>query len=449
MTNLLTYNPQDERLQSLFAGLLQGGPALMAAGMAQQNPGARAQLLMGAGQGFGQGQQGYARNSQQNMLAQAQIAKVKQEQEQLQRWNAMFGLPGSGGAPGTPQTPGASPDPGALQVAMSGNPMPGPTQAAAGKLDMQAQGPMGVIPANMRQMIGAMGPEKGGPMVAALMAKNLETGTWKDEERLDESGRKLRGQYNKLTGEFKPLATANQGTWKAEDRNRIPGQVNSFTGEWKPIDPTLSKVSVNPSMNLPPQEDEEQKIVGRKFGEMYTGMQSAALDAPSRLAKMDKLEGLLSRTYTGLGGDQVQQANRALKAAGDAMGLDTTGITEKVGAAEASQALANEMALEFRNPQGGAGMPGAMSDQDREFLKNMVGANLSTTPEGRKQIIDARRKLIEREKDIAKMAREYRKKNKRLDEGFFDEMQAFSDKNPLFEKPKGSGTGTWSITPVP
>lgn len=41
-------------------------------------------------------------------------------------------------------------------------------------------------------------------------------------------------------------------------------------------------------------------------------------------------------------------------------------------------------------------------------------------------------KVAEREKEVAKLARDYRKRTGRFDEGFFDELATFSAKNPMF-----------------
>jgi hypothetical protein len=42
--------------------------------------------------------------------------------------------------------------------------------------------------------------------------------------------------------------------------------------------------------------------------------------------------------------------------------------------------------------------------------------------------------LAKREQQVAKMARAYRKKNNgTFDEGFYDELAAWSEKNPLFK----------------
>ena len=98
---------------------------------------------------------------------------------------------------------------------------------------------------------------------------------------------------------------------------------------------------------------------------------------------------------------------------------------------EAAQALAGEIALELRNPSGGAGMPGAMSDADRQFLVNMV-PGLATTPGGRKLMLETATKLANRDKEVAAMARKYRQKHGNIDEGFYDELARFSAEKPLF-----------------
>jgi hypothetical protein len=47
-------------------------------------------------------------------------------------------------------------------------------------------------------------------------------------------------------------------------------------------------------------------------------------------------------------------------------------------------------------------------------------------------MIEYRVKLAQREQEVAKKARAYRKKHGKFDEGFYDELQEWSNKNPLF-----------------
>jgi hypothetical protein len=78
-------------------------------------------------------------------------------------------------------------------------------------------------------------------------------------------------------------------------------------------------------------------------------------------------------------------------------------------------------------------MPGALSNSDREFLMSMT-PGLTSDPAGRKLISESMVKLAKRDQDVAKLARDYRKRKGSLDEGFYDELAKFSDANPLFTK---------------
>lgn len=178
------------------------------------------------------------------------------------------------------------------------------------------------------------------------------------------------------------------------------------------------------------QEGEEAKKVGGFFGEAYADIQKAGFNANAKIARGDRLSALLDGVDTGKFTPVGVEVAKAAKA----LGLN---IDDKLPNKEAAQALSGEMALELRNPSGGAGMPGAMSDSDRNFLAKMV-PGLEATPDGRKLIIDTSKKLAQRDQVVAKMARAYRTKNGSLNEGFYDELATYSAANPLFaDKPQG------------
>lgn len=203
------------------------------------------------------------------------------------------------------------------------------------------------------------------------------------------------------------------------------------------------------NIKLPTQENEEAKAVGKWYGEQFTGIQEAATQARGQNARLDRLGQLLDQAYTGTGAEGAL----ALKRAGEVLGVDVG----DAGAAEAAKALSSEMALQLRNPAGGAGMPGAMSDKDREFLQSMV-PGLTQTPEGRKMMIETQKRLNNRSIEVARMARQYRQNKGRLDEGFFDKLDAYSREHPLFDDLQPQATaevppaeqrqiGTWYPTP--
>lgn len=196
--------------------------------------------------------------------------------------------------------------------------------------------------------------------------------------------------------------------------------------EWLATDyQNIKSAGTQVSVKLPAEITEEQKVVGKYYGQQFTQLMDAERQARAQNAKLERLDQLFDEAYTGIGGKEVQSAKRAL----GILGLDTEGV----GEAEAAQALSAEMALQLRNPAGGAGMPGAMSDRDREFLQSMI-PSLATTAEGRKLMVATKKKLNQRSIDVAKMAREYRRKFGRLDENFYDQLAAYSDANPMFEE---------------
>jgi hypothetical protein len=172
------------------------------------------------------------------------------------------------------------------------------------------------------------------------------------------------------------------------------------------------------------QEGEESKAVGKFFGENYADVQKAGFTAQSSINRINRLGQLLDGVDTG------KFAPLGLEVAKTAQSVGLN-IDPKLSNKEAAVALSSEIALQLRNPSGGAGMPGAMSDADRNFLAGMV-PGIEKTPEGRKQIIETAKKLAQRDIEVARMAREYRQKNGTINEGFYEQLSRFSESKPLF-----------------
>lgn len=196
------------------------------------------------------------------------------------------------------------------------------------------------------------------------------------------------------------------------------------------------------------QEGEEAKTVGKAYGEMFIDTQKAALDAQRSIANIDRLSNLLEQVNTGKGAATTLELKRMAKGAG--IDLEKYGIRDDVAPAEAAQALSGEIALQLRNPAGGAGMPGAMSDADREFLRSMT-PGIETTPEGRRLMMETTRRVNQRHIDVARLAREYRAKNGTVDEGFFNQLQQYSAANPLFRDLVSNvpDPSKWQAVPIP
>jgi len=185
-------------------------------------------------------------------------------------------------------------------------------------------------------------------------------------------------------------------------------------------------------------QDEYSKNVDKGMAERNFAIQDAAGAAQQKIATLDYLGQLLSTPNldTGAGAE----ARLALRKGLQAIGIDVG----DVGSAEALRAAANRFALELRNPEGGAGMPGALSDRDREFLVSMV-PGLLNTPDGNRQILEFTKKVAQRSVDIEKMRQDYVQKHGRIDENFIAEVATFGRANPLFgdgQTTEGAGAPT-------
>jgi hypothetical protein len=191
--------------------------------------------------------------------------------------------------------------------------------------------------------------------------------------------------------------------------------------------------------NITKQEGEESKAVGKYFGEAYSDILKAGAGAESKISRYSRLGQLLDGVSTG----KFAATGLEIAKAASTIGLN---IDPNMANKEAAQALAGEIALELRNPSGGAGMPGAMSDADRQFLVNMV-PGLATTPGGRKLMLETAIKLANRDKEVAAMARKYRQKKGNIDEGFYDELAQFSAANPLFKAGGQEGATGGGLSP--
>jgi hypothetical protein len=184
------------------------------------------------------------------------------------------------------------------------------------------------------------------------------------------------------------------------------------------------------------------KKEGDNLADQMDAIQKAGLSAGRDIQKYERLGSLLGQIRTG----KFKGTITDVKAAAKSLGFDLTalGVSDDVAPAQAAQALSRELALELRNPSGGAGMPGALSDADRQYLQSMV-PSIESDPDAWPQMIDAYKALKNRDIEVGRLARQYTKKNGgRLDYGFFDELDQYSQTNPLFKKQrKQLRTGTY------
>lgn len=178
-----------------------------------------------------------------------------------------------------------------------------------------------------------------------------------------------------------------------------------------------------------PFESEYSKARGKSQAEAINKMEEQAGAATENILKLQRLQGLLNQVdVRGATGPMVIQLKNIAKG----LGMD---VGDDVGYAQAADAIRNELALRIRNPDSGAGMPGAVSDRDLQFLTSMI-AGVGNTPEGANLIIDASIRLEKRKQQIAREARKYEKAHGQLDEGWTDRLNEFVNDpgNDLFKE---------------
>jgi len=168
---------------------------------------------------------------------------------------------------------------------------------------------------------------------------------------------------------------------------------------------------------------ETAKHYAKAYSEAQTKAQTAQYDI-QKYRRIDKLLGDFE-------GGKFSQAGYELQRALNSMGIKTDNLPNK----EAAESMSKEIALALRAAgpvEGTVGMPGNMSDADRDFLSSMA-PQMSQTAAGRKMIIETVVKLRERQIEIAAMARQWLKTHGHKDwPGFGDVVDKYMQDNPIY-----------------
>ncbi len=208
-------------------------------------------------------------------------------------------------------------------------------------------------------------------------------------------------------------------------RGLRPG-MPQYDKEFPATQEKYAKATASTTVNEAPKSETayDQKM-GTQFAEMNQKLIEGAGNANRKIATIQRLQTLLAdpNVYSGAGGEKVLQAKRLAKS----LGIDVEGLE----GSEAILSITNQFALELRNPSSGAGMPGAMSDSDRDFLKT-IPPGLNRSKDGNALVADFMLRQEKRAIEVNDLRRDYVKANKRLDEGFYEKLDAWSAKNPLF-----------------
>ena len=165
---------------------------------------------------------------------------------------------------------------------------------------------------------------------------------------------------------------------------------------------------------------------GKDAAEAYGKIQESGRMAAKERSRLLQLRSFLKDTYTGPGANAVL----AIKRTASAFGVNVDGL----GEGEAARALSNQLAMALRNPSGGEGMPGAMSDADRTFLVQSV-PGLANSPSGWRAMVDMRVALADAAVRQAQYAETLRRQGVPIQD-IPGRLQSYADSNPVFS-PRG------------
>lgn len=257
----------------------------------------------------------------------------------------------------------------------------------------------------------------------AAMQKESELGKLDQKDWTPASFAKYMRTQNR--GDLVPIAGTDE--WKdiPAPAGTDPGviwQQNLRTGQKRQEGTRAPKGTSVSVTNV--QESAFAKKVGEESGDAYVKLQTAARAAGTRMQNLSAIQALLTDVKT----DATTPIGMKIAGLAKGFGLE---LDQNLGRKQAADAIANKLALESRNTADGAGMPGAMSDKDREFLRAM-NPNLEQTPEGRRMLIEIQRRLALRDQEVARIARRYVDTHKKLDGGFYDELERTVGTKDLF-----------------
>lgn len=168
---------------------------------------------------------------------------------------------------------------------------------------------------------------------------------------------------------------------------------------------------------------EAAKQFGQDSGKAFAELQASGRAAGKERARLMLLRADLEKTYTGPGANALL----GIKRAANAFGIKVDGLAE----GEAARALSNQLALALRNPAGGEGMPGAMSNSDREFLRQSV-PSLENSPQGWRAMVNMRIALADSAFKQAKYAEQLRRQGVPIQD-IPGRVQDFANQNPVFQ----------------
>jgi hypothetical protein len=191
------------------------------------------------------------------------------------------------------------------------------------------------------------------------------------------------------------------------------GQKLAWSQGYHPDDSKFAQIAQSIDAPVKPYESTAERLEAEDYDTLYKNIRDGLGKTREAVKQLEQIDDIFSKTYTGPGGEALNAFRRIASVffPGDDF------LEGKVTAADAAVALGNKLTLQMRNTGEGAGMPGQMSDKDRDFLARMV-PNLSMTPGGRKILIKVYKKMRDLYEERFERASAYKAKHRSLDAGF-------------------------------
>lgn len=314
------------------------------------------------------------------------------------------------------------------------------------------------MPPGVRKIVGAMPPDKGiaevlkyaDPGSEAVVDTQTNQVIFIPKTMVGRDPRYAPVKGAELDIQRGQLANAQRGT-DIRERN---AEVTLGPGGQPVVNTPLieARKAVSAAQGTDVEAYGRKQLIDQTVKEHGT-LQSAALQARTGMSQLDRLNGLLGQVSTG----KFQGTMTDVKAMAKTFGVnfDALGLADDVGPAQAAIALANQFALQLRNPAQGAGMPGNLSNKDMEILQSMV-PSINMTPEGIKLLTDTMRKMYQRSLDTADIANKWMRSGKLSSDpaGMYTELQKYAEEHPLFSesdlpRPAAPPPGATGVVPPP
>lgn len=181
--------------------------------------------------------------------------------------------------------------------------------------------------------------------------------------------------------------------------------------------------------NLPTQgQVAQQKEEGKEAASTFATINKTAAQAADQLQTLDQVEYALQNLQTGKLAPPISTMQQWVGSLSQTLGIKTDIDFEKLGSHEALNTIVGQMALGMHKVG-----TGQMTDADLAHFKTLT-PSLSKTPEGNAKIIEAARKLANRQIELSELAKQYRETNPKgiLDAGWEKHKRAWMEANPLY-----------------